>query len=229
MGAPYKCLRRHWSVVELPAPAAGLRIAVADDHPLMRAALASALASLAPAVQFIEAATLAATLALLEDASDLDLVLMDLHMPGVRGVEGVRAVRERAPEVPLAIVSADDDPATVKALLALGVSGFIPKTDSPAVIASAVRLILAGGVYVPPRLVADARAPGEANGAAPAGLTARQMDVVRLLARGMSNKAIARELGVSEGTVKVHLLAVFRVLDVRNRTAAVLEAQRFLR
>ena len=134
-------------------------------------------------------------------------------------------MRERAPEVPLAVVSADDDPASVKALLALGVSGFIPKTDSPAVIASAVRLILAGGIYVPPRLVADARP----NGAPAAGLTARQMDVVRLLARGMSNKAIARELGVSEGTVKVHLLAVFRVLDVRNRTSAVVQAQRFLR
>jgi len=194
----------------------------------MRAALASALATLASGVQFLEAANLAATLALLDASPNLDLLLMDLHMPGAQGIEGVREVRGRAPEVPLAVVSADDDPAAVKALLALGVSGFIPKTDSPAVIASAVRLILAGGVYVPPQLVAGDRRPATTNGAGAAGLTARQMDVVRLLARGMSNKAIARELGVSEGTVKVHLLAVFRVLDVRNRTAAVLEAQRFL-
>jgi DNA-binding NarL/FixJ family response regulator len=96
------------------------------------------------------------------------------------------------------------------------------------VIASAVRLILAGGVYVPPQLVTATQSPASVNGEASAGLTARQMDVLRLLARGWSNKAIARELGVSEGTVKVHLLAVFRALDVRNRTAAVLEAQRFL-
>jgi DNA-binding NarL/FixJ family response regulator len=98
------------------------------------------------------------------------------------------------------------------------------------VIASAVRLILAGGVYVPPKLMfaVPGAAPAPVNGAAAAGLTERQMDVVRLLVRGLPNKAIARELGVSEGTVKVHLLAVFRVLDVRNRTAAVLAAQRFL-
>jgi DNA-binding NarL/FixJ family response regulator len=140
----------------------------------------------------------------------------------------VRAVREFAPHVPLAVISAEEDPATIRALLALGVSGYIPKTDSPAVIASAVRLILAGGVYVPPRLVANGGSVVTANGAPASGLTTRQTDVVRLLARGLSNKAIARELGVSEGTVKVHLLAVFRVLDVRNRTSAVLEAQRFL-
>jgi DNA-binding NarL/FixJ family response regulator len=228
MGPPFKYLRCRSPVVEPAAPAAGLRIAIADDHPLMRAALAGALATLAHDVQFVEAANLAATLALLDASPSPDLLLMDLHMPGAQGIEGVREVRERAPEVPLAVVSADDDPAAVKLLLALGVSGFIPKTDSPAIIVSAVRLILAGGVYVPPRLVADAPRPATTNGAASVGLTARQMDVVRLLARGLSNKAIARELGVSEGTVKVHLLAVFRALDVRNRTAAVLEAQRFL-
>lgn len=210
------------------APASGLRIAIADDHPLMRAALASALSGLAPDVQFLEASDHRATLALLDDPRGPDLLLMDLRMPGVRGIDGVREVRERAPHVPLAVVSAEDDPAAIRALLALGVSGFIPKTDSPAVIASAVRLILAGGVYVPPQLVTGTRADAAVNGASASGLTARQMEVVRLLARGLSNKAIARELGVSEGTVKVHLLAVFRVLDVRNRTAAVLEAQRFL-
>jgi DNA-binding NarL/FixJ family response regulator len=206
-----------------------LRIAIADDHPLMRAALASALADIATDVQFLEAANHAATLALIDASPGPDLLLMDLHMPGNDGIEGVREVRERAPHVPLAVVSADDDPAAVRAMLAIGVSGFIPKTDSPAVIASAVRLILAGGVYVPPRLVAHAGITPAANGISVPGLTARQVDVVRLLAHGLSNKAIARELGVTEGTIKVHLLAVFRVLDVRNRTAAVIAAQRFLR
>ena len=206
-----------------------LRIVIADDHPLMRAALASALAGIAPDVQFVEAANHAATLALIEDPPGPDLLLMDLHMPGVNGMEGVREVRARAPQVPLAVVSAEDDPVAIRAMLALGISGFIPKTDSPAVIASAVRLILAGGVYVPPRFMTDGGAAAAVDGASASGLTSRQMDVVRLLARGLPNKAIARELGVSEGTVKVHLLAVFRALDVRNRTAAVLEAQRFLR
>jgi DNA-binding NarL/FixJ family response regulator len=200
-----------------------LRIAIADDHPLMRAALASALASLAPRVEFPEACNHAEALALVSCEPLPDLMLMDLHMPGANGLDGVREIRQRAPQVPLVVVSADDDPAAVRASLALGVAGFIPKTESPAVIASAVRLILAGGIYAPPGLVGAAALPTPASG-----LTERQMDVVRLLARGLSNKAIARELGVSEGTVKVHLLAVFRVLDVRNRTSAVLAARRFL-
>ena len=202
-----------------------LRIVIADDHPLMRAALATALAALGPAVEFLEAANHDEALALVTREPAPDLALMDLHMPGPRGVDGIREMRARAPQVPLAIVSAEDDRAAVRALLALGVAGFIPKTDKPAVIASAVRLILAGGVYVPPELVngAEAAKPRDSGG-----LTERQMDVVRLLAQGLSNKGIARQLGVSEGTIKVHLLAVFRALDVRNRTSAVLAAKRFL-
>jgi DNA-binding NarL/FixJ family response regulator len=203
-----------------------LRIVIADDHPLMRAALVAALASLGPRVAFLEASRHEDALALITREPAPDLALMDLHMPGARGVEAIRDMRTRAPHVPLAIVSAEDDPSAVRALLALGIAGFIPKTDKPAVIASAVRLILAGGVYVPPGLVNGAPASAAARDSA--GLTERQMDVVRLLARGLSNKAIARELGVSEGTIKVHLLAVFRALDVRNRTSAVLAAKRFL-
>jgi DNA-binding NarL/FixJ family response regulator len=206
----------------------GLTIAIVDDHPLMRAAIAGALAGVVPDVRFVEAGTHADALRLLDRDPPPALLLMDLHMPGARGVEGVREVRERAPQLPLAIVSAEDDPAVVRVLLALGVSGFIPKSDSAAVIASAVRLILAGGVYVPAKLMSDLRPAAPINGVSASGLTVRQLDVVRLLARGLPNKAIARELGVSEGTVKVHLLAVFRVLDVRNRTAAVVAAQRFL-
>ena len=208
----------------------GIRIAIADDHPLMREALASAIGNAVPGAQFVEAATLEATLALVAQSPGPDLLLMDLHMPGADGLSGVQAVRARSPQVPVAVVSADEDPVAVRAMLALGVAGFIPKTESPAVIASAVRLILAGDVYVPPRLMDAGSSVFRALRAAevPSGLTDRQMDVVRLLARGMSNKAIARELNVSEGTVKVHLLAVFRALDVRNRTSAVLAAQRFL-
>ena len=204
-----------------------IRIAIADDHPLMRDALASAIGSVAPGATFLEAGTLDATLALVAQTPGPDLLLMDLHMPGADGLSGVRAVRARAPQVPLAVVSADDDPAAVRTMLTLGVAGFIPKTESPAVIASAVCLILAGGVYVPPRLM-DRGQPAAKASMASSGLTDRQLAVVRLLARGLSNKAIARELNVSEGTVKVHLLAVFRALDVRNRTSAVLAAQRFL-
>jgi DNA-binding NarL/FixJ family response regulator len=168
------------------------------------------------------------TLALIAERSDLDLLLVDLNMPGVRGLDVARAVRSASPLLPVAVVSAEEQPGLASALLALGVSAFIPKSDPAEVIVGAVRLVLAGGVYVPPRLIRDFGAPAKAGSGTDPGLTARQLDVLRLLAQGKSNKVIARELGVTEGTVKVHLLAVFRTLDVRNRTAAVIAAQRFL-
>jgi DNA-binding NarL/FixJ family response regulator len=208
-----------------------LTIALADDHPIVRAALKSALASLGERTTFVEANDAASALELVSLHSGIDLLLMDLHMPGSQGTATVRAVRERVPQLPVAVVSADEDPATVGELLRIGVCGFIPKSDSANVIVSAVRLILAGGTYVPPRLVGVAAgAMPKAAGNGPAerlGLTARQFDVLRLLGQGLSNKVIARELGITEGTVKVHLLAVFRALNVRNRTAAVIEAQRY--
>jgi len=206
-------------------------IAVADDHPIVRSALVSALKSLGPDVRFIEAHDAASTLALAA-SREVDLLLMDLNMPGARGTDTVRDIRASAPLLPVAVISAEEDPRVVSALLAMGVCGFIPKSDSPNVIVSAVRLMLDGGIYIPPRLL---RATGIAcpfagpsSAAKKLGLTERQLEVVRLLARGESNKLIARHLGVTEGTIKVHLLAVFRALNVRNRTAAVLAAQAFL-
>jgi DNA-binding NarL/FixJ family response regulator len=185
------------------------------------------LQALGPATRFVEAADAPGTLALVAQHSDIDLLLMDLNMPGARGLDSVRAIRDRAPLVPLAVISAEQQPGIAAALLALGVAGFIPKSDPSDVIVGAVRLMLAGGVYVPPHLMHDGD-PGLPSPGCPRGLTARQFDVLRLLAQGKPNKVIARELGVTEGTVKVHLLAVFRTLDVRNRTSAVLAAQRFL-
>lgn len=207
----------------------GRCIALADDHPIVRSALITALTHLGSDVRFVEGHDAASTLALVEHP-DLDLLLMDLNMPGMCGIDLVREIRGRAPSLPVAIVSAEDGPKAVGALLALGVCGFIPKTDSPNVIVSAVRLILDGGTYVPPRLLKEQGTGAKVSNeiAAKAGLTERQLEVVRLLARGETNKVIARHLGVTEGTVKVHLLAIFRALKVRNRTAAVISAQRFL-
>ena len=209
---------------------AGPTIALADDHPIVRAALKGALEGGLPSgARFVEANDAASVLALVTREPGLDLLLMDLHMPGAEGTTTVRAIRERAPQLPVAVVSADEDPVRVAELLRLGVCGFIPKSDSANVIVNAVRLMLAGGTYVPPRLMngGGVSMPADAPTGERLGLTARQYDVLRLLAQGMSNKLIARELGITEGTVKVHLLAVFRVLDVRNRTAAVVAAQRY--
>jgi len=205
------------------SPVAATKIGLVDDHPIMRAALAGALSELGTP-SFVEASDAQGALALLDAHPDLDLLLVDLRMPGANGLDTIRELRARAPQVPLIVVSAEEDPAQVSALLGLGVSGYVPKSDPPAVIVSAVRLVLAGGTYVPPRLlVAGAKVEGGLSE-----LTPRQVEVLRLLAQGLPNKSIANTLGVSEGTVKVHLIAVFRALNVRNRTAAVLAAQRYL-
>lgn len=205
------------------ARAAGPLIAIADDHPLVRAALRDTLGSLEPPPRFLEGGDIAAAMKLATSDPEPDLLLMDLAMPGSHGLEDVRALRQTAPALPIVVVSADENPGTVGALVAMGVAGFIPKSDSAEVIRQAVQLVLAGGTYVPVRYAGATLAGPSHNG-----LTERQVDVLRLLARGRSNKEIARELGITEGTVKVHLLSVFRLLGVRNRTEAVLAAQRFL-
>jgi DNA-binding NarL/FixJ family response regulator len=204
---------------------AGPLIAIADDHPLVRAALRDTLASLEPRPRFVEGGDGAAALAMARALPGPDLLLVDLEMPGTRGLEGIRALRRQVPAVPLVVVSADESPATVGALVAMGVAGFIPKSDSAEVIRHAVQLILAGGTYVPLRYLGPAESGSTQSHA---GLTERQVEVLRLLAHGRPNKEIARALGITEGTVKVHLLSVFRALGVRNRTEAVLAAQRFL-
>lgn len=203
-----------------------MRILLADDHQMVRLALRTALAPLGPGTDFVEAGTAEAALAAAGTGEDLDLVLIDVNMPGAGGVEGVRRLRARHPSLPLVVCSAIEDASLVRELLALGVSGFIPKSDSTQVILQAVQLVLAGGTYVPARLMAPATAP---SAPAPlASLTPRQQDVLHQLAQGRPNKLIARELDISEATVKVHLLAIFRALGARNRTEAVVIAQRLL-
>lgn len=201
-----------------------MKILLADDHELMRLALRSALEGLEGGKTFLEAATAEAALEVVASQPDLDLVLIDMNMPGMGGLEGVRRLRASHPALPVIACSAAEDRATVGALLKLGVAGYIPKADSAAVILSAVRIVLAGGTYVPARLAGEATAT-EAKAYA---LTDRQRDVLRLLAEGKPNKTIARELDISEATVKVHLVAVFRALGARNRTEAVVIAQRLL-
>lgn len=205
---------------------AGPTIGIADDHPIMRSALRGALEGLVPAPRFVEAQDLPGTLALAAGFSPPEVLLMDLRMPGVDGSEGVAAVRRAAPSLPIAVVSAIDDASLVRALFELGVAAFIPKTEPPEVIVAAVRIVLGGGQYFPPRLLLDPIAAAPSPTGEAATLTERQRDVLRLLARGLPNKLIARDLGLTEGTVKVHLLAIFRALGARNRTDAVLIAQR---
>lgn len=201
---------------------------------MVRLAMRHALSTLAENIEWLEAADADEVERCLRD--DPDLALLDLHMPGSDGAPWIGRLRARFPVLPLIVVSAEESPSLVRALIDCGVAGFIPKSDSAAVVLQAVRLVLSGGTYAPLRLLGGHGGSQRAgNGDATKtrdlpvhGLTQRQLDVLALLARGLPNKLIARELGLSEGTVKVHLLAIFRALDVRNRTEAVVAAQKKL-
>lgn len=212
---------------ESAAPAV-LTILLADDHEVMRLAMRHALGPLAAVIRWVEAADAAQVDAQLADGADFDLALLDLNMPGTEGVATIARWRREHPSLPLVVLSATEDAALVRALIAQGVAGFVPKSDAAAVMLQAIRLILAGGTYAPLRFMSRPATNGADASAASSGLglTPRQNEVLQLLARGQPNKVIARELGLSEATVKVHLLAIFRVLKARNRTEAVIAAQK---
>ena len=217
-----------------------MKILIADDHRLVIEAVKAKLSELAPGIEFVLAMSVDELLAGASD--DLDLALIDLNMPGAAGQAHIDEVRRRHPAVPLIVLSGYEDPAVMRSALERGVLGFIPKAYSPEVMLSAVRLVLAGGVYVPPMML-SALPPGIVAGVAGAAevsgrassaptldhlrnvLTERQVEVLQLLSQGKPNKLIGRALGISEGTVKIHLAAIFRALNVRNRTEAVVAAQ----
>ncbi len=207
-----------------------MKILLADDHDLFRAGLSMVLRELEADTELLQAATLTAALQCAEATPDLDLALLDLNMPAMDGVVGLKQFRNRFPDVPVTIVSGSDEPADAQAALDAGAAGFIHKSTAPSVMLSALRLILAGGVYIPPhlfqRMTVKEAVPTQGQKSWNNGLTVRQKEVLHLLADGKPNKVIARELDLSEGTVKIHLSAIFRVLDVNNRTEAVLAAQR---
>lgn len=187
-------------------------------------------------VRLHEATSAQEALAMADGIPDLDLVLLDLHIPGAENFSALDALRERHPTLPVVIVSVLDDPQTVRNCLSRGAMGYIPKSSSPAVMLSAVRLVLSGGIYLPPELLRGDADPGPAPAvaagsgqsftAADLGLTGRQADVMRLLVQGRSNKAICRELGLAEGTVKIHVTAILRALHVGSRAEAIVALNR---
>lgn len=218
-----------------------MKVLIADDHRLIIEGVRLKLAELDPAVETVVAMTLdELDRAVAQHADTLDLALVDLAMPGTQGVQHVARLRAQAPDLPVIVLSGSEDAGLMRSLIELGVLGFIPKAYSPDVMLSAIRLVLAGGVYIPPMLLANAQAQGwqpDAGVAAPADrtrsvdalrtlLTERQIDVMRLLSQGKPNKLIARDLGISEGTVKIHLAAIFRALNVRNRVEAVVASRK---
>lgn len=199
-----------------------MNVLIADDHPLVRDALARTVQQLAAQVQVRQAGDLQGLLQLAAQG-DADLALVDLNMPGMDGVAGLRRLREAAPTLPVVVASGQEDAATIRAVLAAGAVGFIPKSERSEVLLGALRLVQSGAVYVPARLLD----PAPAAPAVPSlsDLTPRQLDVLRCLRRGEPNKVIARELGLTEGTVKIHIAAILRALHARNRTEAVVRAR----
>jgi DNA-binding NarL/FixJ family response regulator len=198
---------------------------IADDHPLFRAALCQAASEAVAGCSVRQASDLAGVLAALAADPDTDLVLLDLHMPGSQGLSGLAALRGQHPGVAVLVVSAHDEPRTVRRVLDHGAAGFIPKSASPAEIGQAIRCVLDCGAWLPPQL-ADAVAalptnPDDTDLARRlARLTEQQSRVLALLAEGLLNKQIADRLAIQERTVKAHVTAIFEKLRVRNRTQA---------
>lgn len=199
-----------------------MKILILDDHPLLRQGLAMLLAGTGDAV--LEAGTVDEAKALIDSHPDLDLVVLDLFFPGEVGWTLITSIGDTHPGLPIVVLSSSENPKDVRRALQLGALGYIPKSAGPQTFLSAIRLVLAGELYVPPLLVAatmSARTPQPSSPPRIAtGLTDRQTDVLRLLAEGIPNKVIARRLDLSEKTVKAHVSAIFRALDVVNRTQA---------
>ena len=212
----------------------GRQYLVVDDHPIVQRAIRDTLSQLEPDCEVQVAGKLSEALRTLRSGPAVDLVLFDLRLPDAGGVEGLMALRQAHPECPVVVVSADTDSPMIMRCLDLGAAGYIPKTHSNESIQGALRLIASGCPYVPPQVLATEqpiRVRGETAAARSAdprslGLTDRQIDVLRLLLRGLPNKLICPQLALAEGTVKVHVSAVLRALGVRNRTQAVIAASR---
>ena len=205
-----------------------MKAILADDHVLFRDGFALLLQQFEVGTSCLACGSLADALGVLENHRDADLLFLDLNMPGMQGTNSVEQIRHAYPDVPIIILSGEESRSQMTALLAAGAAGYIPKSSSAAVMISAIRLVLAGGIYVPSQLLSSAaeKATLPANEDPAIQLTERQTEVLRLLAAGKPNKTICRELQMSEGTVKAHINAIYRQLDVVNRTEAALAAQR---
>ena len=219
----------------------GLKILLVDDHALFRSGLRFLLADLDQEIEFAEAETCAAALEVGSESTDL--VLLDFHLPDSDGnYESLEKIKTQFPAATVVVLSSEDNPEIIRGAVDAGAAGFIPKSSTPDIMIAALKLILAGGIYLPP-LAYTAKAIKTGNSAPnkleipatdqastsqssldqqlTAQLSERQLEVLMAAIKGKPNKIIARELNIAEGTVKAHLSVAFRVLDVKNRTEAV--------
>ena len=214
-----------------------MKILIADDHELFLKGLELILKDFDAAANIVKAKSYTDIFKIIEIEQDFDLILTDLAMPGAQWLDALQKIHQKLPETPIIILSAVFDKEIVQKTIDLGAAGYIPKTSSNAVIISAVNLVLSGGVYIPAELLQDTlqndfnmlkeieNMPENKELSEKVKiLTPRQIDVLRLIAKGKSNKQIAFDLGLSEGTVKLHITAILKLLNVYNRTGAVAAA-----
>lgn len=214
-----------------------MKILIADDHELFLKGLEFILTDSLPDAKLIKAKNYTEIFKIMEQDQSFDLILTDLAMPGSQWLEALQKIHHQLPETPIIILSAVFDKEIVQKSIELGAAGYIPKTSSNAVIISAINLVLSGGVYIPKELLQDTlqndfnmlkeieKLPETDDISEKVKiLTPRQIDVLRLIAKGKSNKQIAFDLGLSEGTVKLHITAILKILNVYNRTGAVAAA-----
>lgn len=199
---------------------AGVRVLIIDDHPLFREGLKSLLLGLDPDAQTEQAASV-------EEArhmtgSPFDLVLMDLNMPGEHGMDALVKIKRCFDDAAVVVVSGDDTPNIIRSAIHNGAAGYVPKSTDSTVTTQALKLVLAHGVYLPPEALPHAEPPHAETWKAE--LSPRQLAVLRCLLQGKSNKVIAREIGIAEGTVKAHLWAVYQLLGVNSRSQAMYRA-----
>jgi DNA-binding NarL/FixJ family response regulator len=206
------------------------RIIIADDHPLFRDALRLTVARMLPRAEAVEAESFERLRARLEEVAETDLVLLDLNMPGTKGFSGLLYLRAQFPAVPVAIISANEEPRVVRAALDLGAIGYIPKSAGASEIRAALTALLAGKSWLPASLGLDRSSAGSEGEfrARLTHLTPQQVRVLMMLSEGLPNKQIAHGLGVSEATAKAHVSAILQKLKVDNRTQAVILAKRLV-
>jgi DNA-binding NarL/FixJ family response regulator len=205
------------------------RVLIIDDHPLMRDAIRTLLDDLAEPHGVDTASTLGEAMRKLSDEPTFDLMLLDLRLPDASGFEGLKTLRSRFPSCPTVVLSGDLDCNTILHCLELGAAGFIPKTLSSDGLRNALRVVADGDIYVPQQVIvqrttAAGQSSRDATDPRSLGLTDRQIDVLKLILRGLPNKLICRRLNLAEGTIKVHVSAVLRSLGVRSRTQAIVAA-----
>jgi two-component system nitrate/nitrite response regulator NarL len=200
---------------------APVKLLIVDDHPLFRDGLAALLRQSDPETIVVPASSTEEALRIV-DEQILDAVFMDLMMPGLSGEAAIREFVRRHPALPVIVLSSSESPQDVRRVINAGACGYIPKSATAQTVVSALRLVLSGNLYIPPLLLSASRL-SEAGGSGPdllSRLTERQVDVLRHLRDGLTNKEISAHLGIAEKTVKVHIAAIFKTLNVVNRTQA---------